>query len=72
MITTPTQAHMFEMTSYDYSIMGYRRPSNDTLLSRGGVCVETTTVRDSLIELWMFADGSYLEASDRMCNEVWR
>ena len=71
MITVPTQAHMFEMNGYNYNTMQYERPTTASLLSRGGVCVETTTIRDYLIELWMFPDGSYAEISDRMCNEVW-
>lgn len=66
----PNQAEMFERASYDRSAFGYRRPSNDTLVSRGGVCVETTMVSDYLVELWMFPDGSYLEVSDLTCNEI--
>lgn len=70
MLTITTQAHMFEVASHCYDEFEYVRPSNATLVSRGGVCVETTTVSDYLIELWMFPDGSYLEVSDLTCNEI--
>ena len=78
MITTPTIAHLFEMNSFDYDRFKYVRPSNSSLTSRGGRCVESSNTNAgnsgwsfSPTELWVFPDGSYLEVGYSMCNEVW-
>jgi hypothetical protein len=63
-----TIAQKFETDSFNYDCFAYIRPSNAALLSRGGVCIESSNDNCgnggwsfSPTELWKFPDGSYLE-----------
>jgi hypothetical protein len=77
--TDQSIAHQFEMASFDWDRYENVRPSNATLLSRGGVCIESSNDNCGNggwsfgpTELWKFPDGSYLEVGYSTCNQTWR